>query len=363
MREDPDVGERYGSMREQYRKSGIRVVDLDQIPVLGNSRVPGNSVKSLFRAQDKARKLISLIRNEKVDVIDGHLAPPNPLCAVAAWGAGIPFTVTLYQVNEMKSAKLWLSGQLNLGFASQLITDSETQAAVLRKWLVHGPPVCVIPNGTLPPDATTSRELMLKLFNISDRQPMTIVGQVSSLISYKGQLVLIDAARQVLERHPECIFLLVGYERTEPGYKESLLKRADELGVREQVRIVSYPGPIGDVWNIIDIHAHPSLLDSLPNALLEAMSLGKPSVATSVGGIPEVIKNGTNGLLVPAGSSEQLAHHLLMLLDDSRLKESIGREAKATYSRDFSPFTMTRRLEAIFRNLAESRSRFGSNSA
>ncbi|MGA7929424.1 MAG: glycosyltransferase family 4 protein [Candidatus Sulfotelmatobacter sp.] len=107
-------------------------------------------------------------------------------------------------------------------------------------------------------------------------------------------------------------FLMVGYERSEEGYRELLFRRAASLGIADHVRVEGYPGPIGDVWNSIDIHVHASQFDSLPNALLEAMSLGKPSVITSVGGVPEVVNHKVNGFLAASNDSEQLAEGLLL---------------------------------------------------
>jgi glycosyltransferase involved in cell wall biosynthesis len=347
MKEDRALGEKYGSMRDQYRQSGIRLVDIGQ-PAAGAGKNRGRTVtRQLFSAWEKIRKLGSLIQKEKVDVLDVHLSPANPVCAVAALKAGIPFVVTLYQVNSMQSPKFWLAGQFSLGNAALLITDSESQASLISQWLMRRRPIRVIPNGTSPPQPVQTKEAMFKLFDIPERPP-TIIGQVSSLFPYKGHMVLLDAAKLILERHPECLFLMVGYERSEGGYRELLLRRAASLGIADRVRIAGYPGPIGDVWNIIDIHVHASQLDSLPNALLEAMSLGKPSVVTSVGGIPEVVKHGVNGFLVAPNDAEQLARSLLPLMSDSVLRAVIGHEAQSTYAKLFCPQLMTIRLEKAF---------------
>lgn len=349
MKEDRDTGKRFGSMRDRYRQAGVRLLDLGQPPI---ADVPRQVVSKLLSFKEKVQKLKALIREEKIDVLDVHLAPANPMCAAVTLVTGTPFIVTLYQVNTMQSAKFWLAGQFNLGSAALLITDSNTQASRIHKWLLHCPGIRVIPNGTPPPQPVLAREQVLRLLNIPDEPGLTIIGQISSLFPYKGHLVLLEAAKQVLERHPECLFLLIGYERREKGYRECLLRRASELGIAERVRVAGYPGPIGDVWNIINIHAHASSLDSLPNALLEAMSLGKPSVATSVGGIPEAIEHGVNGFLVPPENPDQLARHLLLLLEDSGLGPKLGQAARSIYCRRFRPEIMTRQLEDCFRAVA-----------
>lgn len=347
LKEDRALEEKYGSMRDQYRQAGIRVVDIGQDRAGNGDRRPATIANRLISAREKIHKVASLIREQKIDVLDVHLSPANPICAMAALKTRIPFAVTLYQIDSMQSPKLWLTGQFNLGNASLLITDSESQASVIRRWLVRCPPMRVIPNGTAAPQAVLAKETMLKLFDIPNR-PLTIIGQVSSLISYKGHLVLLDAAKRVLEQHPECLFLLVGYERGEEGYRELLLQRAAALGIADHVRIAGYPGSIGDVWNIIDVHVHASQLDSLPNALLEAMSLGKPSVVTSVGGIPEVVRHEVNGFLVAPNDPEHLAVSLIRFIKDPSLRAAIGREAQNTYVKHFRPQIMTRRLERAF---------------
>jgi glycosyltransferase involved in cell wall biosynthesis len=354
MKEDRTIGAKYGSMRDQYRQTGIRLIDIGQTAVGVGERSRKSFTGRLLAASQKIHKLCSLIQKERVDILDVHLSPANPTCAVAARRAGIPFVVTLYQVNCMHSTNLWLSGQFNLGTAALLITDSESQASLLRRWLIRRPPVRVIPNGTPSPKPVQSRRAMLSLFNIQDR-PQMIIGQVSSLVPYKGHLVLLDAAKRILEQYPECLFLMVGYERNDKGYREVLLRRAASLGIADHVRIVGYPGSIGDVWNLIDIHVHASQLDSLPNALLEAMSLGKPSVITAVGGVPEVVNHDRNGLLVEPNDPEQLAASLLRLVKDPNLRTSIGQEARTTYIERFQPQVMTRRLEETFDDMVARR--------
>jgi glycosyltransferase involved in cell wall biosynthesis len=349
VKTDLETGERHGFMKEQIRRAGVRLLDLGHLP---RGHEPGQSTSKFMSFKEKVRKLKVLIREEKIDLLDVHLAPANPAGAAAALVTGIPFVVTLYQVPSKPTAKVWISAQFNLGSAALLITDSDAQASQIRQWLVRSPEIRVIANGTPPPLPVLPREQVLKFFNIPDEPAVTIIGQVSTLIGYKGHMVLLEAAKRVLERHPECWFLLVGYEHPNSGYRESLCQRAFDLGISGRVRIAGYPGNIGDVWSIINIHAHASLLDSLPNALLEAMSLAKPSVITSVGGIPEAIEHGENGLLVPPGDPDQLARHLLLLLDDSGLRTKLGTAAHTTYSRRFRAEIMTRQLEDCFRALA-----------
>src|SRR5207244_5654075 len=92
----------------------------------------------------------------------------------------------------------------------------------------------------------------------------------------------------------------------------------------DRVRLVSYPGPIGDVWKAIDIQVHAATYDSLPNALIEGMSLAKPIVATTVGGIPDMLEHMHSAVLVPPVDVRPLAQALLRLLEDANLALRLG---------------------------------------
>jgi glycosyltransferase involved in cell wall biosynthesis len=149
------------------------------------------------------------------------------------------------------------------------------------------------------------------------------------------------------------MFLVVGYERP-PGdtiYRKELRQRAIELGIGDRVIIAHYPGAIGDVWSVIDIHVHASLYDSLPIAVQEGMSLGKPAVVTSVGDVATMVENERTGLVVPPGDSDALADAILRLLGDQLTAERLGRAAAQRYLERYRPEVMTRAIEDLFLEL------------
>jgi glycosyltransferase involved in cell wall biosynthesis len=144
----------------------------------------------------------------------------------------------------------------------------------------------------------------------------------------------------------------VGFPRHTPDYLDRLKDRAKELGIADRVRIASYPGPIGDVWRAIDIQAHPSLLDSLPNAIIEGMSLGKPAVVSDIGGTTTLVGSGQTGFVVPPGCTNSLAAALLALLDDDVRAEQFGKAAQRRYESGYTPRHMAKQLERLFSQVA-----------
>src|SRR5262249_43727973 len=134
-------------------------------------------------------------------------------------------------------------------------------------------------------------------------------------------------------------------------YADELQRQAQRLGISDRVRIRGYPGNIGDVWKAIDIHAHPTQLDSLPQAIMEAMSLGLPSVVTPVGGIPTMVDHDHTGLRVRPRDAKALAPALLRFLREPQTAARLGQAAQERYRQRYTTRVMTSALENVFAGL------------
>ena len=210
------------------------------------------------------------------------------------------------------------------------------------------PEVVVIPNGVSPPLPVRNLQDVRRRLRLPDRQSVRVIGQVSTLRQFKGQLILLDAAKTVTATSPDVFFVMVGYEKDEPGFRERMEKRASDLNISGRVRVTGYPGPIGDIWSAIDIHVHASVFDSMPNAIMESMSLGKPAVVTAVGGVPDAVTHGKTGLVVPPGNPAALAAALSQLLHDPSLAKKLGEAARWRYHQRYRQELMARKLESCF---------------
>jgi len=106
---------------------------------------------------------------------------------------------------------------------------------------------------------------------------------------------------------------------------------------------------------VIDIHVHASSIDSLPNAVIEGMSLGKPAVVSHVGAIPEHVDDGRTGLVVPPDDPPALANALLRLLADPALAARLGQGARQRHLERFTPEVTARQIESCFEGMIEAR--------
>jgi len=182
----------------------------------------------------------------------------------------------------------------------------------------------LISNGVeLPPrDAFTPDERQ----NLRDALGLDSAGElviaVGRLTRQKGHMILLEAIPAVLESHPHTVFALVG----DGPLRQELENQAVNLGIEKSVRFL---GTREDVYALLyaaDLFVLPSLSEGLPMALLEAMGMGLPVIASDLDGIASVLENGRHGLLIPPGEVKSLSLSLISLLSDAALRAQLAEE-------------------------------------
>lgn len=170
---------------------------------------------------------------------------------------------------------------------------------------------------------------------------------VARLASVKGQAVLLDAFAVLRKAHPRAKLVIVG----DGPLRTALGERAHELGLASAVELTGPIGQdrIGDLYRSADVFCLSSFAEGLPIVLMEAMSFGLPIVSTSVMGIPELIRDGEEGLLVPPGRSDALTEALALVATDADLRRRLGLAARARIEREY---TLAGSIQQIERALA-----------
>jgi glycosyltransferase involved in cell wall biosynthesis len=151
-----------------------------------------------------------------------------------------------------------------------------------------------------------------------------VIGTVANLKPHKGLSYLLRAATMVRDSLPGARFVIVGQGPLE----RELRATARDLDLDEAVIFTGFRDDVGRIVSIFDLFVLPSLHEGLSLALIEAMFLGKPAVVTSVGGLPEVVRDGEEGFLVPPADPVALARQIISLLSDPTLLESFGLQAR-----------------------------------
>lgn len=171
-----------------------------------------------------------------------------------------------------------------------------------------------------------------------------VVSSVGRFVEQKGQTYLIQAAAKVLEKinRQDVYFLLVGYGNMELD----LRMLADDLKLNDRL-FIKPARDIKEILPISDIFVISSLWEGQPIAMLEAMAAGVPVVATSVGGIPEILVDGENGVLAEPKNPQSLANGIAKLLEDEVLRKSVSLSAKDKVE-DYSLPVYINKLEKYF---------------
>jgi glycosyltransferase involved in cell wall biosynthesis len=353
---DEEMHRRSGDLRGAFEAAGIRVTHLD----LPRPR-PVFSWKAAQVAHTTALlartvwRLRSVFAEMGPDVVDAHLQPTVLTAVPAAALANIPVALTLYQAEPLSFVHRALASAC-IRRATALVSDSRACAEEIAMSSGRGlRDLFVVPNGVrLPPPSQTRRDTFAALGLSPSTE--TVIAQIAALVPTKGCETLLDAAARFLPDHPRAVLLCIGYSRDQgTQYVDFLKRRAAELGIDRQVRIASWPGSIADIWSIVDIHVHASHYDSLPNAIIEGMSLGRPAVVSSTGGITELVAHDDTGLVVPPRDAAALADAVLRLLTDAGLRDRLGAAAKRRFDERCAPEVTARSIERIFCQIIESR--------
>ena len=173
-----------------------------------------------------------------------------------------------------------------------------------------------------------------------------LVGSVANFKAAKDHATLLRAAARVRDALPEARFVLVGQ-----GPLEAETRRlAADLGLERTVMFAGFRSDAQRLLAELDVFPLSSTYEGLPIALVEAMALGRPAVVTRVGGTPEVLADGAQGLLVPPRDPAALAAGLLRLLGDPALRAKMGAAARAR-ALDFDIRTAVRRMEEVYAGL------------
>jgi len=204
--------------------------------------------------------------------------------------------------------------------------------------------ITVIPNGIDPSRLTRGAGAVFRSrFGIPERAPVLAV--VARLTADKGHREALAAFREIRARVPAARLLIVG-----SGSLEAELRREASAHPDGSVVFAGHVEDVGPAMEASQVVLVSSRREGMPHVVLEAMALGTPVVATSVAGIPEMIEDGRDGLLVDPGAPDALAAAALRVLGDPALARDLAARAKRRVATEFTLDAMLDRTEACFRD-------------
>lgn len=328
-----------GDIGRQMEKSGVEVV------AFGSERhyrfSPG-IVRGLYR----------VMKERNIHVVRAHKYSASLYGRIAAWLARVPVVITSVHGNYHKDLRFErkIANRSLSRVTDRIVAMSESiRADIIKNDRIDPAKILVIRNGVdtslFSPVATFHN--VRGDFRVKDDD--MLIGFVGRLVPAKGLEYLLDALAGVRREFANVKLLVVGKGQL----LDTLKDRAIEKGLQGHIFFAGERRDIVDILASIDIFIIPSVAEGLPNALLEAMSMAKPVIVTKAGGMPEIIKDGTNGLVVPVGDASALDGAIRKLMGDRDMAKGMGGAAREFIEKSFSIKAVARIWQDLYLSLLQ----------
>ena len=307
---------------------------------------------SRLAVRSARQTLTSIIRDENIDLVHTFGLRSNLVAGPLArrlgrrWVARVP---NLNYTDYGDPLRGWIFHLLN----NHLLSKADAVQVVstpLKEYLasLRRPPARMelIQNGIElpePADRETRRQAR-QFYGLGEEQ--VVIGSLGRVTSIKGYDLLLYS---LADLPSGCTIIIAG----EGPEMSRLHQMAQVLGLAAHFRLVGFVEDARFFLAACDIYVQPSRSEGLPHALLEGMAMSLPVVATAVGGIGDVIRDGEDGMLVPPGDRATLTERLMELSRDEQMREAFGRRARQRVEQVGAASVMTRRLEQLYDDLLD----------
>jgi glycosyltransferase involved in cell wall biosynthesis len=290
-----------------------------------------------------ARGIWRLLKERRFDLVHAHIFASAVAAAIATRRTGLPLVITehteaSWQTWWTRRVSRWAHRRARHAIA----VSTPIQRRLIEKDGVPPDLVTLIPNAVIPaPDDPPDLSGVLPDGWLEG----PLVGVVARLQPEKGVATFLEAAVRLSKISPETRFLVAG----DGPLREKLLELARRVGIEDRVRFLGYRTDARALIGLLDVLVVPSLTEGSPLIVLEAMAAGVPVVASAVGGIPDQVRHGEEGLLVSPGDPEALTRALGELLRDPGRARLMGAAGQRRTEDEFSHETLVRWIEAVYR--------------
>jgi glycosyltransferase involved in cell wall biosynthesis len=294
-----------------------------------------------------------LFRRERPDIVHTHTSKAGVVGRVAAWLARVPIVIhtphghILYgYYGRAMSGVIRLVERALARVTDRIVTLTDRGAQEHVQYRIAGPEKFV----TIPSGIALSEFRSVRVDPVVKRKEMgvpaegPVIGTVGRLVPIKGHEWLLKAAPRVLAEFPQTTFVFIG----EGPLWSQLRQLAAELGITSHVIFLGARQDVPECLAVFDLFAFPSINEGMGRALIEAMAVGLPVVASRVGGIPDIVEDGKNGVLVPPMDEGPLAGAIRGLLRDPRRRGAYGEAAKRSVDDRFDVGAMVNSIERLY---------------
>ncbi len=300
-------------------------------------------------------RLVAIIRRERPRIIHTHTSKAGILGRWAAWLCRVPIIVhtphghVFWGYFRSWQSRLFIFlERWTAGITDAIVTlTPQEKADHLRFHIAPEEKFTVIHSGVdlarFRADGFDAAETR-KFLSIPPER--TVIGTVGRLTAVKGQETLIRAAAELIRRGAQLFLVLLG----DGELRQDLERLTHRLGIAQQVRFPGWRPDVARVMAAFDIFCLPSRNEGMGKVLVEAMAMGKPIIASDIGGIKDMVRSGENGLLVPAGDIGAWAEAIASLFRDPEACRRMGDAGRQT-APHYSSEEMIKKIDRLYGKL------------
>ena len=306
--------------------------------------------------------LYLFIKKERFDIVHTHVSKAGILGRWAAKLAGVPFIFHTTHgnyfygyFNPLLTCFFIILERMTALITDKMITLTEVEQSQYLEQKIGKPSQYTTIHSGIdlnqfnPENIKGNHKDLRRVLGLHEDD--FVVGSVGRIAPIKGHEYLIQAAPSIVKKIPRAKFLIVG----DGPMRYEMEALATQLGLDEQVFFLGMREDVPELLSIMDAFVLPSRNEGMGRALVEAMAMGLPCVATSVGGVPEVVTDGETGLLVPAEEPKALAEAITRLAKDAELSKRLAQAAQRRALSAFGAQTMVNQISAVYQNFISHR--------
>ena len=335
-----------GILKEKLEKAGIYTFS---VATLGRDISPGKDAGSF-------KEIYSIIKNKRPDILHLHSPKASGLGALAGRLLRVKKIVTTvhgWTFNESRPIYerlsiiffSWIT--MMLSHTTILLSEMEYSQALYFPWVKNK--ITLIPLGIKAPTFMSvdgAKQVLSKAIgmDLTTFNKKIVIGTIAELHPNKGLQYLIKAMTSVVEQQPNAISVIVG----DGQENTKLLAQIKESNLDQNIFLAGYIDNASDYLKAFNVFALPSVKEGLPYVILEAGCASLPVVATTVGGIPEIVEDMKSGILIQSRNFRELSHALSFMIEHPEERKKYGAALKERVTTKFSMDKMIWMIESLY---------------
>lgn len=325
--------------KERFRKvvvcscGGPKVREIAQIGI-PHIKLPLNSSNPVVMTRS-IWQLCKIIRKEDINLLQIHKRRILPIIFIVSRLCRVPCSFSAANIWPDKIYFKWFLPRHIIAISDEVKDALINRFGAAENWLTVVHLGIELPKAASPEKIRTTR----KKFGIRDNE--FVIGNVGRLTQQKGQKYLLQAFRIFIDKYRNSKLIIVGDGELRPNLEH--LTR--ELGCYKNVIFAGYQEDMASMFGIMDIVVQSSLWEGFPNVLLEALAVGRPVIATSVGGTSQIIQHERTGILVQPRDYIALSNAMIELASNYESAKEMARVGRSLVERHFTIEEMCKKYE------------------